>query len=332
MGDFIAQPGVAQAPKIDPLKAKRQRSPAYPFISLKTALERAKEFYDKEKRNPSNVLVAVTHWDYAQKSSGGIQTIAALKSFGLMRDSGSGDGRSVQLTDEALRILLDQRENSSERDALIKNAALLPPIHSVLWKRWGKENMPSDGNLRHELLFTYKFNEDAIDNFIRQYKSTISFAKLSTSDALPEEARDIGSDTEEASDRNLYVPSVGEYVQWEPGGILQFKEPRRIVRLSGDGRFAFVDGSNTGVPVEQLTKQAPPAFTPPSGRDRLGSPPLKVNMREDVFSLAEGNVTFQWPAPLSPDSIQDLKDWLKILERKISRPAPAGQEPSENAE
>ena len=42
-------------------------------------------------------------------------------------------------------------------------------------------------------------------------------------------------------------------------------------------------------------------------------------MREDVFSLTEGKATIQWPTPLSPDSIQDLKDWLKIAERKISR-------------
>jgi hypothetical protein len=40
---------------------------------------------------------------------------------------------------------------------------------------------------------------------------------------------------------------------------------------------------------------------------------------QDIFSLAEGTVTIQWPAPLSADSIQDLKDWLKIVERKITR-------------
>jgi hypothetical protein len=41
--------------------------------------------------------------------------------------------------------------------------------------------------------------------------------------------------------------------------------------------------------------------------------------RQDVFSLAEGPVTIQWPASLSSESIQDLGDWLKILERKIKR-------------
>ena len=42
-------------------------------------------------------------------------------------------------------------------------------------------------------------------------------------------------------------------------------------------------------------------------------------MRQDIFSLAEGTASIQWPTPLSEESIQDLKDWLKIVERKITR-------------
>jgi len=42
-------------------------------------------------------------------------------------------------------------------------------------------------------------------------------------------------------------------------------------------------------------------------------------VRQDVFSLTEGEVILRWPTPLSADSIADLKDWLKIVERKIAR-------------
>jgi hypothetical protein len=41
--------------------------------------------------------------------------------------------------------------------------------------------------------------------------------------------------------------------------------------------------------------------------------------RHDVFSLAEGTVTIQWPVALSPESYEDLGDWLDILKRKIGR-------------
>ena len=40
-------------------------------------------------------------------------------------------------------------------------------------------------------------------------------------------------------------------------------------------------------------------------------------MRQDVFSLTEGDVVLIWPTPLSTESIQLVKDWLKIVERKI---------------
>jgi hypothetical protein len=44
-----------------------------------------------------------------------------------------------------------------------------------------------------------------------------------------------------------------------------------------------------------------------------------AGVRQDVFSLTEGPVTIQWPATLSPESFQDLADWLDIVKRKIGR-------------
>ena len=47
-------------------------------------------------------------------------------------------------------------------------------------------------------------------------------------------------------------------------------------------------------------------------------------MKEDVFTLAEGDAVLQWPAPISPESYTDLKDWLDIMLRKIERQAQLG--------
>ncbi len=60
--------------------------------------------------------------------------------------------------------------------------------------------------------------------------------------------------------------------------------------------------------------KTPPSVPPPS---LAGAPTLGV--RQDVFSLAEGPVTIQWPATLSPESFEDLGDWLDIVKRKIGR-------------
>jgi hypothetical protein len=43
------------------------------------------------------------------------------------------------------------------------------------------------------------------------------------------------------------------------------------------------------------------------------------SLRQDVFSLVDGGeVTISWPVPLTQD-INYIKDWLKIVERKITR-------------
>ena len=44
-------------------------------------------------------------------------------------------------------------------------------------------------------------------------------------------------------------------------------------------------------------------------------------MKEDVFTLAEGDAVLQWPTTISPESYTDLKDWLDLMLRKIERQA-----------
>src|SRR5437899_1309957 len=121
---------------------KRMRSPAYPYVNLESALSRARAFYAAEQRNSAPLKIAAKHWNYEEKSSGAAQTAAALISFGLMQDEGTGDKRRLKLTHNALRILLDERAESDERAKLVKDAALAPKIHQELWRRWGP-NLPS---------------------------------------------------------------------------------------------------------------------------------------------------------------------------------------------
>jgi hypothetical protein len=168
------------------------------------------------------------------------------------------------------------------------------------------------------------FNEKTVDGFIREYKDTIAYAKLSESDKVPMED---GSSDDENQDR--YVPKVGDFVQWESQGILQCKEPVRVVGLSADGTHAFVEGTSTGLPLHQLSRAtvaipAPQASPqPPSSPSNMRTLLPTGKMQEDIYSLPEGRVVIQWPCALTPESIQDIKDWLKLVERKISRsPAP----------
>ena len=60
----------------------------------------------------------------------------------------------------------------------------------------------------------------------------------------------------------------GDLVQWTSGGVDQFETPRRVRGVHRrDGQdWAFVEGTNTGVPVSELTVVTPEsdATAPPS--------------------------------------------------------------------
>jgi hypothetical protein len=300
-------------------KKKRTRSPAYPYVNLEGALNRVKQFYEKEQRNAANINIAVTHWGFEKDSSSGSQTVAALISFGLMADEGSGDKRSVRLTQDALRIHLDTRSDSTEKADLLKKCALSPKIHRQIWDKWGA-SLPSDANLRHYLLFDWEvpFNENSVDFFIGEYKSTIAFAKLSESDKVESE----GGEGGEADIK--YTPAVDDYVQWEHNGVFGFPEPKRIRELTPDGLYAFVDGQLGAILSTELIKEEPPKGKPLLASfvagERIGVLPPNKAMQEYVVPLADGTrAVFQWPVTLTVEDIEDLKDSLKILERKITR-------------
>lgn len=178
-------------------KKARVRSPAFPFISLAKAIERAQAFWNSEKRNAAPVAAAAHDWDFkSPKSSSALQTFAAVKYFGLFEDVGTGNARKVRLTDLALRIVLDQREGSEEQLKAIQEAALKPKIHQELWVKWGAE-LPSDATFRHHLVVDRKFNEDSAAAFMAEYKSTIAFAKLTESGTLSGDEADSANDQDD---------------------------------------------------------------------------------------------------------------------------------------
>lgn len=252
----------------------RQRSPKYPSISLKEAINRAKIFKDKEGWNKANIPVALKAWGYAAKSSGGLQTIASLKNYGLMNDEGSSSKRCVYLSGFSKQILQDNRKVSPERDEAIKQAALKPRIFAELWVKWGKIGLPSDENMEYFLLSEKNFNENSVSDLIKKFKETIEFAKLTSSDGVEER-------NEELDDSSVNLES--EYMQnYENiGGTLRPK-----------GAIARQVGSS--IPVTQTCSMSILADGPVTqkGIEQLRS---YLNLIKDSFPLDE------------PDSEEDLK-------------------------
>lgn len=179
---------------------KRQRSPAYPSIGLAEAIRRAGEFWEKEKRHPALITIAARHWGFSSTSSYGSQVAAAMTYYGLMEQSGTGPTRSVKLTDLAIRIL-GSPEGSPQRNALLKEAVLKPKLHVELLSKWEGE-LPSDPTVRNYLTYERNFNETSVDDFIRQFRDSLTLAKMdnggtpSSLDVVEPEADDIEVETQ----------------------------------------------------------------------------------------------------------------------------------------
>jgi hypothetical protein len=310
-------------------KKSRLRSPAYPGVDLFNAIRRLKVLYNHERRNSTPVNVAVGHWGFKPSSGGGFIVIAALKSFGLLVEQGSGPTRTIRASDLGLRIILDEREESKERFDAIKTAALNPKIHADLWKKYGPE-IPSDGNLRHYLIFELKFNENTVDDFIKEYRNTIRFAQLTNSDTIADEIEDkVDQDREEQSDSDEDPPllEIGNYIQWESGGVLQF-EQRRVTGLSDDGEYVFVEGTKTGLPIKEVTVVEAPILevkqqrnTTPEPRPATAWTPAPPSLRSYAFPLSgEFNAKLDlFGEAETEEDLDALADYVELTVKALKR-------------
>lgn len=173
-------------------KPKKERSPSFPFISLRKCIERAQALYDNHRREPARLAVVAPSWGYSPKSSGVLQTAAALKQFGLIDDLGSGDDRKIVLTKLGHTILADARPGV--REAALKDAARSSTMIAEYLPRW-VPTRPSDAHCISELHLDRGFTEDAARSFLRIFDETISYAELND-EALnsPEFIQEITSD------------------------------------------------------------------------------------------------------------------------------------------
>jgi hypothetical protein len=154
------------------------RSPAYPFIPLERAIARASQLWRAVARSDVDVASARQHWGFGPRSSGGIQTEAALKQFGLLEVSGRGIARRLKLSELAVRLVGDAGLDVSERRTLTQRAGLNPRIHRELWDRWG--DVPPGPELRRYLTKEQDppFKEKGVVALSAEYQKTVLYMGL----------------------------------------------------------------------------------------------------------------------------------------------------------
>jgi hypothetical protein len=173
-------------------KVKKDRSPQFPFIPLGKAVDRAREFESQYGKHDARPALAVKHWGYAEKSSGGIQTVAALLAFGLMEGAGSSQDRRIKMSELGMCVLKETR-GDKQAEAL-KKAALRPKVMHELFEIWGPKR-PPDPECISTLHLDKAFTEEAARRFLHVFDATISYAGLQVPDKILNDAVDEEAET-----------------------------------------------------------------------------------------------------------------------------------------
>ncbi len=121
------------------LARKRHRSPAYPSLSLRDAVEKAKILYEHEKRTAFDPEVALSHWGYEPSSANGMRAIAALKQYGLLIEERADGEHTLKLSELAIDVLIPEEEGGEEHKnylcARSKNSATFRAILGAIWRK-----------------------------------------------------------------------------------------------------------------------------------------------------------------------------------------------------
>ena len=72
------------------------------------------------KRGAVHVKTAAQYLGYSPNASTAQLILAALKKYGLLTDEGNAEGRRVKVSNLGIRIVMDMRDQSRDRDDLVR--------------------------------------------------------------------------------------------------------------------------------------------------------------------------------------------------------------------
>lgn len=318
-------PDEADDPK--PKKARAGRSPSYPSLTVREAIDKAKALQSSEGDYAAPLSSALKAWGYSHKSSAGRQTLATMKYYGLIDIAGDGDARKIKVSDIARRIILDNREDETDKRQLIRKVALAPAAHKTLFEEY-PGGLASDGTVNYFLVHEQGFNPEAANELIAEFKDTSSYIGLyqsqDTLDKPPENS---------VRDGDVDRPTirVGDKVQVTVGGVDTFSGGALVLGFSEDGAWVFTDQSNSGVKLEEVTLIEAAMSAPPVEPPNVPKYLLKAKEDEEpargsrraVFPLDEGDVSLVFPEGLSAEGLEELGQYLSIFLKKEAKKAKA---------
>jgi hypothetical protein len=181
----------------------KARSPQYPAVGLKDAIEKVTAVYNKDYQNPIPRAVAAAHMGYQSLNGKSLGVLSAVLKYGLLE----GRGDDTRVSDLAVAIIAHPPGELVRVEAL-KDAASKPELFEELDARF-QGGKASDQALRSYLL-TQKFIPSAADAVIRSYRETKSFIEaeiMGYNDAFKPEV-DVVTDPNRGESPARTVPSI----------------------------------------------------------------------------------------------------------------------------
>lgn len=125
------------------------------------------------------------------------------------------------------------------------------------------------------------FNSSAVGPAAKAFLETMKF--IEEHGVTESHGADAGEALDSlASDKKFGGARIGDLVQWESDGALRLDTPKRVRWVSDDGNWLAVEGSDTGIPMEQVivesasSSRIPPV--PPSAS--IEKPPIEEGFSE----------------------------------------------------
>jgi hypothetical protein len=220
-----------------------------------------------------------------------LSRISALRKYGLL----NGTGDELYVTKDAVIIIADPVE-SPERRAAISRAAQRPALFAKLFKRY-PEKAPSEEALRSYLM-KEKFTAGGVRKAAKAFLATMDIVTHEGAGYYLTEESGLEDD---------------EMAQTQPAAI-QGRGAQTLPAFQQRAEAAAIQGR--GAQTLPALQQRAEASVEHMFQQRSK---VKLGMKEDIFTLKEGDVVLQWPEAISPESYEDLESWAKLVLRKIQR-------------
>lgn len=180
----------------------RIRSPNYPQVELHDAVELTRKIFDSEGQNfaPRDVVAEIL--GYSSVNGASEKKVSAITAYGLLDRNAD---RELRVSDLAMRVL--HPENDQEEAEALSEAAHAPNLFQEINEKW-PDTLPGDANLRSYLI-RRGFNQNAVEQVIKVFRSAMSLAKVET------EAHDSPED-EGVPEASPDQPTGGKVMQPQP--------------------------------------------------------------------------------------------------------------------